>query len=153
MVVFFYRFPQWHVVQRYQLGDVILISYAGINVKNGRGWGWHGHRGSIWTLPLSPQDILSHLNYFPGPGVGNFPPPPPPPRRQEPITLRGRLPCTRVTAFSWTSSFLELFLHEFWISSKFHKPVSKTYRPKNDIFWLLITLNFLFWYLILRMRS
>ena len=83
MVVFFYRFPQWHAVQRYQLGDVILISYAGINVKNGRGWGWHGHRGSIWTLPLSPQDILSHLNYFPGPRVGNLTPPPPKKKKQK----------------------------------------------------------------------
>ena len=151
MVVFFYRFPQWHVVQRYQLGDVILISYAGINVKNGRGWGWHGHRGSIWTLPLCLRTFYHIWTIFQAQESEIWPPPPP--RRQEPITLRGQLPCTRVTAFSWTSSFLELFLHEFWISSKFHKPVSKTYRPKNDIFWLLITLNFLFWYLILRMRS
>ena len=49
--------------------------------------------------------------------------------------------------------FLKRFWREFWISSKFHKPVSKTYRPENDIFWLLITWSFLFWYLILRMRS
>ena len=37
---------------------------------------------------------------------------------------------------------------------KFQKPVSKTYRPKNVIFFcLLITFSFPFWYLIRRMRS
>ena len=75
------------------------------------------------------------------------------PHNQEPITWSEQLPCTRVTAFSRTSLFLERFWREFWISVKFHKPVSKTYRPKNDIFCLLITFSFLFWYLILRMRS
>ena len=39
---------------------------------------------------------------------------------------------------------------EFWISFEFHKPVSKTYRPKKDIFYLLMTFSFPFWYLILR---
>ena len=52
------------------------------------------------------------------------------------------------------SLYLERFWHEIWISFKFHKPISKTYRPKIDIFCLLITFSFLFnWYLILRMRS
>ena len=76
-----------------------------------------------------------------------------PDRYQEPITRSEQLPCARVTAFSRTSLFLERFWREFWISFKFHKPVSKTYRPKNDIFCLLITFSFPFWYLILRMRS
>ena len=51
----------------------------------------------------------------------------------------------RVMAFSRTF-FLERFWREFWISFKFHKPISKTvtYRPKNDIFCLLISLVFLF---------
>ena len=39
-----------------------------------------------------------------------------------------------LTAFSWTSLFLEGFWRKFFISFKFHKLVSKTYRPKNDIF-------------------
>ena len=64
-----------------------------------------------------------------------------------------QLPCARVTAFSSTSLFLELFWCEFWISLKLNIPVSKTYRPENDIFNLLITFSFLFWYLIRRMRS
>ena len=34
-----------------------------------------------------------------------------------------------------------------------YRIVSKTYRPKNDIFCLLITFSFLFWYLTLRMCS
>ena len=34
--------------------------------------------------------------------------------------------------------FLEWFWLQIWISFKFHKPVSKTYRPKNDVFCLLI---------------
>ena len=46
----------------------------------------------------------------------------------------------RVIALSRTSLFLERFWCEFWKSFKFLKPVSKTYRPKNDIFCLLITL-------------
>ena len=46
------------------------------------------------------------------------------------------LPCTRV--------FLERFFRESRISSKSHKPVSKTYRPKNDNFCLLMTLGFHF---------
>jgi len=71
---------------------------------------------------------------------------------QGPITWRGQLPCALVTAFSLTSLFLERFWREFWISFKFLKPVSKTYRPKNDIFCFLITFNFPFWYLILRIR-
>ena len=50
---------------------------------------------------------------------------------------------TRVTAFSRTSLFLERFWREFRIS-KSHKPVSKTYRPKNDNFSLLMTLPFSF---------
>ena len=55
-----------------------------------------------------------------------------------------QLLCARVTAFSSTSLFLELFWCEFWISFKFHIPVSKTYRPVNDIFSLLITFSFPF---------
>ena len=54
--------------------------------------------------------------------------------KQEPITRSEQLPCDRVTSFSQTSLFLERFWREFWISFKFHKPVSKTYRCKNDIF-------------------
>ena len=50
---------------------------------------------------------------------------------------------TRVTAFSRTSLFLERFWREFRIS-KSHKPVSKTYRPKNDNFSLLMMLPFSF---------
>ena len=42
-------------------------------------------------------------------------------------------------------TFLARILNIF----KFHKPVSKTYRPKND-FCLLITFSFPFWYPILR---
>ena len=52
---------------------------------------------------------------------------------------------TRVTAFSRTSLFLERFWREFRIS-KSHKPVSKTYRPKNDNFCLLMMLRFLMSY-------
>ena len=55
-----------------------------------------------------------------------------------------QLPRARVTAFSWTSLFLERFWREFCISLKFHKPVNKTYRPKNDIFCLLVTFGFPF---------
>ena len=63
---------------------------------------------------------------------------------QEPITRSEQLPCARVTVFSWTSLFLEWYWHKFWISFKCYKPVSKTYRPKNDIFCLLIMFSFLF---------
>ena len=63
---------------------------------------------------------------------------------QEPITLSEQLPCARVMEFSWTSLFLEWFWCKFWISFKCHKPGSKTYRPKNDVFCLLITFSFLF---------
>ena len=55
--------------------------------------------------------------------------------------------------FSRTSLFLERSWREFWISFKFHKPVSKTCKSKNDIFCLLKTCSFPFWYIILRMRS
>ena len=72
---------------------------------------------------------------------------------QEPKTGSEQLSCDRVTKFSRSSLFLEPFWREFWISFKFHKPASKTYRPKNDIFCLLITFSFPFWYFILRMRS
>ena len=74
------------------------------------------------------------------------------PLNQEPITWSEQLPCTRVTVLSRTSLFLERFWREFRISFKSHKPVSKTYRPKNNIFCLLVTLGFHFWYLMLRMR-
>ena len=64
---------------------------------------------------------------------------------QKPITWSEQLPCAHVTAFSRTSLFLERFWREFWISFKFHKPVSKTYRHKNNyIFCLLITFSFQF---------
>ena len=56
----------------------------------------------------------------------------------------------RSCPFSRTSLFLEQFWREYRISLKFHKQVSKTYRPKNDIFCLLITFSFPFWYLILQ---
>ena len=46
---------------------------------------------------------------------------------QEPIIRSEQLSCARVSAFSRTSLFLERFWREFWISFKFHKPVSKTY--------------------------
>lgn len=57
----FFRFIQWHVVQRYQLGDVILISYAGINVKNGGvgggegGSGFYGHKMQHLNTPFVPS--------------------------------------------------------------------------------------------------
>ena len=51
------------------------------------------------------------------------------------------------------SLFLGRFWREFRISSTCQKPVSKTYRPTNDNFCLLMTLRFPFWYLILRMRA
>ena len=54
--------------------------------------------------------------------------------RQEPITRSEQLLCARVKAFSRTSLFLERFWSEFLIPFKFHKPVSKTYRNKSDIF-------------------
>ena len=64
---------------------------------------------------------------------------------QKPIIRSEKLPCVRVTAFSRTSLLLERFWREFWISFKFHKPVSKTYRHKNNyIFCLLITFSFQF---------
>ena len=72
---------------------------------------------------------------------------------QGPITWSEQLPCTCVTAFSLTSLFLERFYREFRISLKPHKPASKTYRPKNANFCLLMTLRCPFWYPILRMRS
>ena len=53
---------------------------------------------------------------------------------RKPINWSEQLPCTRVTAFSRTSLFLERFWCELRISFKSHKAVSKTYRPKNDIF-------------------
>ena len=59
----------------------------------------------------------------------------------------------RVMAFSRTSLFLERFWREFRISLNSHKPVSKTYRPKNDNFCLLMTHVFLFDIFLLRMRS
>ena len=55
-------------------------------------------------------------------------------------------------AFLQTSLFLERFWRQFRTSSRSQKPVSKTYRPTNDNFCLLMTLRFPFWYLILRMR-
>ena len=45
-----------------------------------------------------------------------------------------QLPRTLVTAFSRTSLFFERLWCKFWISFKFHKPYTKTYRPKSDIF-------------------
>ena len=56
--------------------------------------------------------------------------------------------------YSWQGVFTDQFIFrtvsaEFWISFKSHKPVSKTYRPKNDNFCLLRTLRLPFWYLIL----
>ena len=66
----------------------------------------------------------------------------------EPITLSEDLPYSRVTAFLLTSLFLELFRREFRKSFKFHKPVTKTLSRQNDIFVLLMTFTFLFWYLI-----
>ena len=65
--------------------------------------------------------------------------------RQETITRSEQLPCTRVTAFSRTSLFLEKYWREFRRSFKSHKPVSKPYRPKTDNFCLLMTLRFPSW--------
>ena len=60
---------------------------------------------------------------------------------QEAITRRKQLPCASVMTFSRTSFFLERFGANLNIF-KFQKPVTKTYRPKNDIFYLLITFSF-----------
>ena len=65
----------------------------------------------------------------------------------EPITWSEQIPCARATSFSWTSLFLEWFWCKFWISFKFHKLVSKAYRPKNDNCCLLIIFSFPFFYL------
>ena len=54
--------------------------------------------------------------------------------QQEPITRSEQLSCTRVTAFSRTSLFLELFWRELRLSFKSDKEVNQTYRPKNDNF-------------------
>lgn len=62
----------------------------------------------------------------------------------EPIILSEELPCPRVTAFSLTGLFLELFRREFRKSFKFHKPVNKTLSRQNGIFVLLMTFIFLF---------
>ena len=45
-----------------------------------------------------------------------------------------QLPRTLVTAFSRTSLFFERLWCKFWISFKFHKPYTKTYRPKVIFF-------------------
>ena len=60
-----------------------------------------------------------------------------------------QLSCTRVTAFSPASLILERF------SRGFRKPVSKTYRPENDLLNLLMTSTFPFPYvnIVFRMRS
>ena len=53
---------------------------------------------------------------------------------QEPITWSEQLPrCICVTTLSRTSLFLEQFWREFLISFKFHKPVNKSYGPKNNL--------------------
>lgn len=73
---------------------------------------------------------------------------------QEPLTWSKQLPSTHVKAFSRNSLFLKQFWHKFKIQSlKSHKSVSKTYRPKNDNFCILMTLRFPFCYLTLLMRS
>ena len=61
--------------------------------------------------------------------------------------------------YSWQGVFTGQFIFRT-VSAKFRiyfnwpkKPVSKTYRPKNGNFYLLTTLCFPFWNLILRMRS
>ena len=69
---------------------------------------------------------------------------------QEPITWSEQLPCVRVTAFAWTSVFLERFWCTFLIR--------QTSQPKpTDLkmifFCLLQTFSFSFWYLILRTRT
>lgn len=46
----------------------MLITDCGGGGERGGG-GWYGHRCSVWTLPLSRQDILSHLNSFLSPGA------------------------------------------------------------------------------------
>ena len=52
--------------------------------------------------------------------------------------------CTRVTAFLQTCLFSERFWREFGISVNSHKPVSKTYKPNNGIFDILMTFIFPF---------
>ena len=62
---------------------------------------------------------------------------------QEAITRRGQFSCSRVTAFSLTSLFLERFLRELRISSMSHKPVIETETARNGIFDLLMTVDLL----------
>ena len=72
---------------------------------------------------------------------------------KELITLSKRFHAgARVTAFSQTSLFLERFGANFEYLFKFLKPFRKTYRPKNDTFYLLITFIFAFYSPILRLR-
>ena len=51
---------------------------------------------SVETLPKSIQLASTQISNY-----------------QEPITWSEKLPCTLVTAFSWTSLFLERFWREF----------------------------------------
>ena len=62
---------------------------------------------------------------------------------QEAITRRGQFSCSRVTAFSLTSLFLERSLRELRISFMSHKPVIETKTARNGIFDLLMTVDFL----------
>ena len=56
---------------------------------------------------------------------------------QEAITRRGQFSCSRVTAFSLTSLFLERSLRELRISFMSHKPVIETKTARNGIFDLM----------------
>ena len=49
--------------------------------------------------------------------------------QQEPKTRSKQLPCAWSRRFHGPVYLLERFWCEFWISFKFHKPVSITYRP------------------------
>ena len=64
--------------------------------------------------------------------------------KQEPMIRSEQLPCAFVTAFPRTTLFLERFWANVGYLLNFTEPVSKTYRPKNDIFGFLIHLVFLF---------
>ena len=90
------------------------------------GWFWTLFR-DIWTLigKKNRQTNKQHLGSLPFAGAHNS---------------------ERATSmYSWEGVFTGQFifrtvLAEFRISFKSHKPVSKTYRPKNDNFCVLMTL-------------
>ena len=73
--------------------------------------------------------------------------------QQEPITQGEKLPCARVTAFSWTSLFLDS--NDANLEYLLDSP-NQSAKPKDlkmIFFCRLITFSLPFCYLILRMRS